>query len=56
MTIKAQFSYAHVVWMFHSRKLNNRFNQIHKRDSRLVYKDYTRTFHELLLNEKDSSA
>ena len=39
--------------MFHSRKLNNRINHIHERALRLVYKDYTRTFDELLL--KDNS-
>ena len=29
--IKAQFSYARVIWIFHSRKLNNRINYIHER-------------------------
>ena len=51
--ITAQFSYAPVVWMFHSRKLNNRINYIHERALRLVYKDYTSSFDELLL--KDNS-
>ena len=51
--ITAQFSYASVIWMFHSRKLNNRINQIPERALRLVYKDYTSTFDELLL--KDNS-
>ena len=51
--ITAQFSYAPVVWMFHSRKLNNRINHIHERALRLVYKDYTSSFDELLL--KDNS-
>ena len=39
--------------MFHSRKLNNRINHIHERALRLVYKDYTSSFEELLL--KDNS-
>ena len=39
--------------MFHSRKLNNRINHIHERALRLVYKDYTSSFDELLL--KDNS-
>ena len=51
--ITAQFSYAPVVWMFHSRKVNNRINQIHERVLRLLYKDYTSSFDELLL--KDNS-
>ena len=48
--ITDQFFYAPVVWMFHSRKLNN---HIHERALRLVYKDYTSSFEELLL--KDNS-
>ena len=51
--ITSQFSYAPVVWMFHSRKLNNRINHIHERVIRLVYKDYTSSFDELLF--KDNS-
>ena len=51
--ITAQFSYAPVIWMFHSRKLNNGINHIHERALRLVYKDYTCFFDELLL--KDNS-
>ena len=44
----AQFSYAPVVEMFHSRMLNNRINHINERAMRLVYKDYTSSFDELL--------
>ena len=39
--------------MFCSRKLNNLINHIHERALKLVYKDYTSTFDELLL--KDNS-
>ena len=46
-------SYSPVVWMFHSRKLNNRINHIHERAMRLVYEDYTGSFDELLF--KDNS-
>ena len=45
----AQFPYASVIWMFHSRKLNNWINHIHERALRLVHKDYTCSFDELLL-------
>ena len=45
----AQFSYAPVIWMFHSRKLNNRI----KRALRLVYKNYNSSFDELPV--KDNS-
>ena len=51
--ITSQFSYAPVVWMFHSRKLNYPVNHIHERAIRLAYKDYTSFFDELLF--KDNS-
>ena len=51
--VTAQFSYAPVDWVFHSRKLNNWINRIHERALRLVYRDYTSSFDELLL--KDNS-
>ena len=46
--IASHFSYCPVVWMFHSRKLNNRINRLHERALRIVYKDYTSSFEELL--------
>ena len=51
--ITSQSSYAPVALMFHSRTLNNQINHIHKRAMRLVYKDYTSSFDELLF--KDNS-
>ena len=51
--LTVQFSYASVIWMFHSRNFTNRINHIHEKALRLVYKDYTSTFDELLL--KDNS-
>ena len=37
--IESQFGYCPLVWMFHSRSLNNRINHIHERALRIVYKD-----------------
>ena len=37
--IESQFQYCPLVWMFHSRTLNNRINKLHERALRLVYKD-----------------
>ena len=37
--IFSQFGYCPLVWMFHSRKVNNRINIIHERASRIVYRD-----------------
>ena len=51
--ILSQFGYCPLVWMFHSRKLNNRINRIQERALRLVYEDNTSTFTELL--KKDES-
>ena len=51
--IDSQFGYCPVVWMFHSRTLNNRINKLHERALRLVYKNEDCTFEELL--EKDNS-
>ena len=51
--ITSQFGYSPLVWMFHSRGLNNRINKIHEKALRLVYSDNQSTFSELLI--KDSS-
>ena len=39
--ITSQFSYSPLVWMVHSRTLNNRINKIHERALRFVYKNET---------------
>ena len=36
--ITSQFSYCPLVWMFHSRTLNNRINKIYEKALRLVFK------------------
>ena len=46
--INSQFGYCPLVWMFHSRTLNNRINKIHERALRMVYNDNISTFDELL--------
>ena len=50
---ESQFKYCPLVWMFCSRKINNKINSLHKRALRLIYEDYDSTFEELL--EKDKS-
>ena len=49
----SQFSYCPLVWMYHSRALNNKINRLHERCLRLIYNDKQLTFEELL--EKDDS-
>ena len=45
--ITSQFSYCPLIWMFHSRNLNNKINRIHERALRLVYQNNL-SFSELL--------
>ena len=51
--ITFQFSYCSLIWMFHSRTLNNCIDNIHERALKLTYKDNQSSFKELL--EKDHS-
>ena len=51
--IESQFNYCPLIWMFHSRTLNNKINRIHERVLRTVYSDYNSSFNELL--DKDGS-
>ena len=50
--ITSQFSYCPLIWMFHSRVLNNKINAIHERALRITYKDGTSTFQDLLNKDK----
>ena len=45
--ITSQLSYCPLIWMFHSRTLNNLINNIHERALRLTYKDNQFSFKEL---------
>ena len=51
--ITSQLNYCPLVWMFHSRKLNNKINAINERALRIDYCDKHSTFQQLL--EKDNS-
>ena len=54
--ITSQFSYSPLVWMFHSRTLNNQINKIHERTLRPVYKNETfLSFNDLLKRNKSVS-
>ena len=53
--ILSQFGYCPLIWMFHSRGLNNRINSIHERALRLAYKDYHSNFNELLAKDNSVS-
>ena len=51
--MESQFNYCHLIWMFHSRTLNNKISRIHERALSTVYSDYNSSFNELL--DKDGS-
>ena len=53
--IFSQFGYCPLIWMFHSRKLNNRINNIQERALRIVFRDYKSTFQKLLKQNKSVS-
>ena len=48
----SQFSYCPLLWMCHSRIINNKINRLHKRCLRIIYCDNQSSFEEL--QEKDS--
>ena len=50
---EAQFKYCPLIWMFCSRKANNRINKLHERALRIVYDDDISSFEQLL--EQDNS-
>ena len=50
--ILSHFGYCPLVWMLHSRKLNHRINRLHERALRIVYKDETSSFQELLIQDE----
>ena len=37
--VTSQFGYCPLIWMFHSRRLNNKINSIHERALRITYQD-----------------
>ena len=51
--IESQFNYCPLVWTFHSRTANKKINKLHERTLRIVYKDKSLTYEQLL--EKDNS-
>ena len=47
--ILTQFGYCPLIWMCHSRKVNNRINRLHERALRVVYQDNSNSFTDLLM-------
>ena len=51
--LTSQSGYCPLIWMFSSRRLNNKINSFHERALRIFYQDHISTFQELL--NKDAS-
>ena len=47
--ITSQFNYCLIIWICHSRSLNNKFNHIHERVLRIVYQDFQSSFPALVV-------
>ena len=45
---ESQFNYFSLIWMFHSRTMNNKMNRILEKALRLVYSNYSSNYDELL--------
>ena len=47
----SQFNYCPLVWMCHSRLINNKINRLHERCLRIVYSDKKSSFEDLLTKD-----
>ena len=53
--ITSLFGYCPLIWMFHSRTLNNKINSIHERTLRITYNDRKSSSEELLRKDNTVS-
>ena len=53
--IESQFNHCPLIWMFHSRAMNNKINRIHEKALKLVYSDHVIYFHQLLKKDRSFS-
>ena len=44
---ESQFTYCSLIWMFHSKTLNNDINRLHEKSLRMVHSDLKANFDEL---------
>ena len=49
--IKFQFNYSPLVWMFSSRQSSNLINKVHERSLKLIYRDETKDFQQILTEQ-----
>ena len=53
--VESQFNHCPLIWMFRSRCLNKKINNVYKKVLRIIYSDYKPTFQELLDKEASFS-
>ena len=53
--IESQFGYRPLIWMFHSKGVNNKANNLHERLLQIVYKNNISSFEDLLKMDKSLS-
>ena len=53
--IDSQFNYCPLIWMQHTRSLNNKINKLQERSLLIVYEDYTSSFDNLLKKDKNKT-
>ena len=50
--IESEFVYCPLIWMLHSRELNNKINRIHETALRITYNDKSSSYGELLTKDR----
>ena len=50
--IESQFAYCPLIWMLHSRRLNDKINRIHERALRITYNDKSSSCRKLLTKDR----
>ena len=50
--IESQFSYCPLIWMFHSRGVNNKINHLHEQSLQIVYKYNISSSEDLLKKDR----
>ena len=53
--IESQFNFCALIWMFHSRTINNKINRLHERALRIAYSDFKSSFECLLMKDNSLS-
>ena len=51
--IESQFNYCPLIWMLHSRTMNNKINRLHERSLRIVYSEQSSTFDKITIRHKN---